>query len=287
MNKAGAKISNKNIVNVIISNDKLKKKYPRRKRANAIDLTGDTKFSNYDNLQTEILRNNLMNAEQRTPIINRENLNEVHFIRNGNPTEDINVQSQWDDINKSPNKDFTPDSLKSSTNLNLSNDISKSPKKDFTPGSLKHNPNLYDFHTGFYDFSNDYIRNDISNDSIRNDDISKSKVEGEIQVEEGKQPDIYNTPTNKKKKIRVKLNRGRPVKGIKYEIPNQDVLDEQARQKQRDNYQAKVSAVKYANDMNEKILRKEIIPSTQEERKVENNNATFGLNNNIRTFSNK
>ena len=215
MNKAGAKISNKNIVNVIISNDKTKKRHQRRKRSNAVDLTHDSRFSNYDNLQTEILRSNLKNAELSSPLINRENPNEVHFIRNGNAVEDVNVESQWDDIN---------------SNSNLSTPTSESKKE-----------------------------------------------------------------TNKK--IRVKLTKGRPIKGVKYEIPSQEVLSEEARKKQRDNYQSKVQAVKYANDMNDKLISGEISPTKKPNiLKIANLNhykknaeewaQQEGLNNNIRTFSN-
>jgi hypothetical protein len=319
MNKS-ANINNKNIVNVIISNDKVKRKQQRRKRANAVDLTHDVRFNNMDNLQTEILRQNLMNAEQNrnpnpevlskitelqnymlnqpkklvlkspikpvnysrednydfatgfsqeSPVMNRENPNQVHFIRNGNANEDVNVQSEWDDIQKE-------------TILPHKNEI----ETQTEPVNF-HSPKLVEMVENIRNFGDS-----ISRTRSRSSGYLTPSTQQEIGNDSISSPTTQTTPTKNlsNEKIRIKIGRGRPRKGVTYIIPSQDVLKEQARQKQRDDYKSKVSAVNYANDMNSKLLSGELIPAkqqTQEEMKKENNDKTFGLNNNIRTFSNK
>ena len=122
-------INNKNVINLIIQKDKR-----RKRRVNHHKVSNESpsespsestsssspNFSNSSNLETEILRENLHRIENplinRTPIKTDRFREDDNFVREGNPIEETDVTSHFDEI-YSENSENEINSLKTPTVL--------------------------------------------------------------------------------------------------------------------------------------------------------------------------
>ena len=104
LEKKGYHINNKNVVNVIVNTTKPKQTMRAKARNNSYESSSgpNIPFNNSSDLQHEILRQSLNDSPQinRPPqaIFKIRDGNEASFISEGNPSPQVKLEDEFDDI---------------------------------------------------------------------------------------------------------------------------------------------------------------------------------------------